>query len=201
MLAVYSPTPDGKTTEFYNCAVCHKTPDQTPQWAVRPPETDEKAPAAAKDDFRPTAVYFKDVPSNHATCFACHYQRIKPISTDCAGCHKLADKRLAPTNIVERSALKFNHEQVDREDPTKRVHAKDCMTCHLPIAGSSDLQMLKKASEPGVPFATCVSCHGDSGLKNISKELDERAKNKAYQCTYCHTSTIGRFAIPKSHRE
>ena len=201
VLAAYWQRPDEKTTEFYNCAVCHKTPSQTPQWIARLPETDEEVPAATKDAFRPTAMYFKDVPTNHASCFTCHYQRIQPTSTNCAGCHKLSDTRLTTSNVVERSSLKFNHEQVDKEDPTKKVHAKDCMTCHLTIARSSDVQMLKRSSEPEVPFATCVSCHGDGGLKNISKELEERAKNKAYQCSYCHTSTIGRFAIPKSHRE
>ncbi len=199
--AAYSPTPDDKTTEFYNCSVCHKAPSKTPQWAARIPVSDEKPMPAKKDDPKPTAVYFKDVPTDHASCFTCHYQRIKPISTDCSGCHKLSDLRSTPSNMVERSSLKFNHEQLDKEDPTKRVHAKDCMTCHLTIARSSDLQILKNTSKSDVPFATCVSCHGEGGLKNITKEIDARTKDKAYQCNYCHTSTIGRYSIPKSHRE
>ncbi len=198
VFASYAPTPDDKKVEFYNCAICHKTAANMPQWATRKPDTDDKPPAAEKDSFKPKADFFKDSPISHASCFTCHYQRIDPISTDCAGCHKLTDKRYTPSNIVERSSLKFSHEQLGiKSQVGERVHAKDCMTCHLVTAGSSDLQALKRKKEPEVPFSTCVSCHGD----DIKDQFEKREKDKAFQCSYCHVSAIGRYAKPDSHRE
>jgi len=173
--AGYSPA-QNKKPEFYNCSVCHH----------------QKPPAAAPDSFRPTADYFKDVPANHASCFTCHYQRIQPVSTNCGGCHKLADKPYFPSNVVERSSLKFSHEQLG-----KTAQVGDCMTCHIRTAGSSDLQALKKSREPEVPFSTCVSCHTD----DIKDQLEKREKDKKFQCTYCHVPAIGRYEKPESHHE
>ncbi len=196
VFASFSATQHNKKTEFYNCAVCHKTAKVTPKWDARNPTTDQKPPAAEKDNFKPTADYFKDVPINHASCFTCHYQRIRPISTDCNGCHVFAEKHYIPSHVVERYSLKFSHEQLGKNSQVgERVHAKDCMTCHLRTAGSSDLQALKNKKEPEVPFSTCASCH-ESDIKD---QFDKREKNKLFQCNYCHTSAIGRHEIPSSH--
>ena len=198
VLASYSIATDQKKIEFYNCAVCHKTEKDVPLWAARKPITDQKPPAAEKDNFKPSAEYFKDVPTNHASCFSCHYQRIQPISTNCAGCHNLADKRYTESSVVERFSLKFSHEQLGKKSQVgERVHAKDCMTCHLHTAGSFDLQALKNKAEPEVPFSTCVSCHND----DIKDQLEKRQQDKAFQCNYCHTSAIGRYNKPDSHHE
>jgi len=197
-LASYSSLPDKGSAEFYNCAVCHVTLNKVPRWAVRTPETTEKAPAAEKDNFKPSADYFKDVPKSHASCFSCHYQRIEPISTDCAGCHKLAPKGYSPSDLIERSSIKFSHEQLGKNVQVgEKVHAKDCMTCHLQTASSSDLQTFRIGKEPDVPFSTCVLCHGG----NIKEEFEKRAKNKTFQCNYCHTPALGRYAKPENHIE
>ncbi|MFN0280288.1 MAG: hypothetical protein ACKVRN_17055 [Pyrinomonadaceae bacterium] len=208
VLASFSPIPDDKKNEFYNCAVCHKTATVMPKFKVREPFTVDKSsetgstypfgkPTVA-DNFKPTADDFKTVPMNHASCFTCHYQRIKPISTDCNGCHIFADKRYKPSVVFERSSLKFGHEDVGKTVQVgERVHAKDCMVCHLQTAASSDLQILKNKKEPEVPFSTCSSCHADI----IKEEFGKREKDKAFQCNYCHTPVIGRYVKPESHRE
>jgi hypothetical protein len=201
VFAFYSNVPDGKNPDFYNCSVCHKTADSIPSFAVRTPVTDQIPPTAQKDTFVPgsecfkIAGCFKDVPQNHATCFACHYQRIKPISTDCAGCHKLVDKRSLEPFIVKRYSLKFNHEAVDKDG--KPAHALDCMKCHLRTAGSSDLQALKNRSEPEVPYSTCAGCHNG----NLKDDIEKQKNIKGFQCGYCHTTAIGRYPKPDSHGE
>jgi len=197
VLASFTAAAD-KKAEFYNCAVCHQTAKALPKFTVRKPDTVEKPLAAAPDNFKPTADYFKDAPFNHASCFSCHYQRIQPVSTNCGGCHKLAEKPYFPSDVVERTSLKFSHEQLGKKAQIgERVHAKDCMTCHIRIAGSSDLQALKNRKEPEVPFSTCVSCHSD----DIKEQFEKREKDKAFQCNYCHTSAIGRYQKPESHHE
>lgn len=198
VLASFPMTPDDKKNEFYNCSLCHKTATTAPKWTLRKPDIDEKPPAAQKDNFKPTADYFKDAPSNHATCFTCHYQNIKPFSFNCNGCHIHADKRYTPLDVVERSSLKFSHEQLGKKTQVgERVHAKDCMTCHVRTASSSDLQLLKNKKEPEVPFSTCVSCHAE----DLKDQFEKREKDAAFQCTYCHTPVIGRYKKPVSHRE
>jgi hypothetical protein len=189
---------DTKKPEFYNCSVCHQTAAKLPRYDVRLPVTDEKPPKANADAFLPKAQFFKDVPSGHADCFICHYQRTPPISTDCAGCHRLESKSPTVSNVVERSSLKFDHEQAGiKVQVGERVHAKDCITCHLRTSASSDLQMLKTKAEPEVPFSTCVSCHVD----DFKTELKKRDDNRAYQCAYCHTTALGRYKMPDSHHE
>lgn len=198
VLASFTPTDDDKRAEFYNCSVCHQTSTILPKFAARKPTGDQKPSVAAPDPFRPKADYFKDVPTNHATCFTCHYQRIQPVSTNCAGCHKLADKPYFEASVVERYSLKFSHEQLGKKSQVgERVHAKDCMTCHIRTAGSSDLQALQNMAQPEVPFSTCVSCHSD----DVKDQLEKREKDKKFQCNYCHTSSIGRYAKPESHHE
>lgn len=194
-LVSFAVTPDEKKPEFYNCSICHKTAEDLPKFAALTPVSAEKPAAPVPDSFKPAAEFFKDAPKNHATCFACHYQRIQPISSNCAGCHKLAEKPYLETTVIERYAMKFNHEAVDKDG--KRVHAKDCMVCHIQIAGSSDLQALKMKREPEVPYASCADCHSS----DLKKELDEQKKNPAYQCGYCHTSAVGRFPVPASHHD
>lgn len=191
-------TKDAKKPEFYNCSVCHQTAVKTPPFATRAPVTDEKPPKANADPFVPKAQFFKDVPTGHADCFICHYQRTPPISTDCAGCHKLEAKQPAVSNTVTRSSLKFDHEGLGvKVQIGERIHAKDCMTCHVRTAANNDLQTLKRKTEPEVPFSTCVSCHAD----DFKADLKKRDENSAYQCAYCHTTAIGRYKMPDSHHE
>jgi len=197
VMASLSVMLDDKKPEFYNCAICHETAKVAPQFAARKPVSTQKPPPAAADNFRPTADFFKDVPGNHASCFNCHYQRIQPISNNCAGCHKLAGKPYFESPVVERYSLKFSHEQVEKDKPEKKAHDQECVTCHVRTAGSFDLQTLKNKVEPEVPYFTCAECH----KTNLNKEVEERKNNKAYQCNYCHTSALGRYDKPDSHHE
>ncbi len=174
---------------FNNCAICHETSKAVPKYAPRIPASMQPLGEALADPFKPTAQFFKDTPSGHQTCFQCHYQGVKPVATDCAGCHKLTTPYM-DSPVVKRYSIKFDHNQ-------KEHSVRDCMTCHVRISQNGDLKTLVDAD---VPFVACAVCHDDK----ITDERESRnetltAKQPAFQCTYCHASAIGRFPIPKSH--
>jgi hypothetical protein len=179
-----------------SCAVCHKTRTELPKFSALTP-TDMKPLADAVPDtgtpnFPPIAGYFKDNPRSHASCFACHYQAAKPLAADCAGCH-VPTTPYARSSIVKRYSLKFDHQQKD--------HARtDCKSCHIGIAQNADLKTLMGAD---VPIIACTSCHTPHA-QDLADELGQREQSVAdkkppFQCTYCHTSAIGRFPPPPSH--
>ena len=175
--------------QFNNCALCHKTSGALPKLMARIPATEKPLADAAADTFAPKAAFFKDNPSGHATCFACHFQGAKPIGTNCAGCHSLTKPPAGSTGI-KRYSYKFDHQQ-------KEHAVRDCMTCHVRISQNADIRTMTDAD---VPFIACVGCHADK----ISDEAGKRAasiesKQPAFQCTYCHTSAVGRFPAPPSH--
>ena len=192
-----APLPDDKT-EFYNCAICHKPASQLPKFSARTIKDEKPLAEAAADTFtatsKPTAEFFKDMPDSHASCFTCHYQNVQPTSRNCAGCHTLTEpfKPYQQSNVVPRYSLKFDHNSTN--------HAKsDCTTCHVRIVQNSDVSKMKDAD---VPFQTCAKCHSD----DIDKEFKARddsvaAKQPAFQCAYCHTTAVGRYEIPASHRK
>jgi hypothetical protein len=186
---------DNKDIASYNCAVCHTTFDKPVKSSERDPLSDKKLSPPIPDPFAAKAAYFKSVPNSHAYCFTCHYQRTSPISTDCAGCHKLADKPYFERTDVPRFSIKFSHEEVKKDKPDEKVHNQDCVTCHTQTVRSSNLQELKSQKDPDVAYVTCANCHE----ADLSKETDERAKNPAFQCTYCHTKNLGRYKTPASH--
>jgi hypothetical protein len=194
VLAAYKPA-DEKEPASYNCAVCHATSKGAVKWTERDPITDKKISPAIKDDVKATADYFKAEPDSHAYCFTCHYQRTAPISTKCDGCHTLADKSYFDRTDVPRFSIKFSHEQGKKDKPEEKVHNQDCMTCHTQTVRSSNLKELKSQKEPDVAYVTCANCHES----DLSKEVDERAKDAAFQCTYCHTRNLGRYKTPASH--
>ena len=183
---------DDPPPQYNNCAICHQTLPRNAE--IRQPRGRRAAQALAEasaDSFVPGAAFFKSSPDSHASCFSCHYQGQKPVSTDCAGCHRPAAPYLA-SDVITRYSLKYDHE-------TPAYHAiKDCTTCHVRITQNSDLSTMKDAD---VPFMTCAACHD----KDLKKEMDKRtesiaAKQPVFQCAYCHVSEIGRFEIPASHR-
>ena len=183
--------------QFNNCAICHQTRTALPKFANRVPAAMQPLTDAAADSFLPTAAFFKDTPTGHASCFACHYQGVKPAAATCAGCHSLT-KPYSESAVIERYSLKFDHQQGKKDNPNDKVHQRDCMTCHVRIAQNADLKTLVDAD---VPFMACVTCHGD----DLTKELNRRAESvdrklPAFQCVYCHTPAVGRFPIPSSHR-
>jgi len=154
---------------------------------------------AGTENVETKATFFKTMPLGHQTCFTCHYAGIKPLSSDCAGCHQLT-KAYQPSEAIHRYSIKFDHSEKD--------HAgKDCMACHVRIAQNSDAAAMK---DPDVPILSCAPCHGSpfNGAKKgagnyfeaaISNEITERQKDKTMQCTYCHSTAVGRYPVPASH--
>jgi hypothetical protein len=167
-----------KTKHYNNCEICHG------------PRT---APAVAPstgwaDSFVPDAAAFKTVPTSHAACFNCHWKSQQPISGNCAGCHKLAEKISSPSDPPVRVSLKFRH--------AREQHVAECTTCHINITKSNTLRGLKA----DVPITSCTECHNKEGLRlDVSKELEALDKNRDFVCIYCHTSDIGRRDAPASH--
>lgn len=205
--ASWSPPVDDPP-KFNNCAICHETPDKLPKFEARKftdPPLSDLVPDIFKAGSEVTPAFFKDSPNNHASCFSCHYTGIKPVASDCKGCHALTKPYFEANVLIKRFSVKFNHNEtqvketeVDKDGVKQIVkevsypHGKDCMTCHIRIAQNGDIAKMKDAD---VPYVACASCHAE----HITPELDARFKDKAFQCTYCHTSAVGRFPVPPSH--
>ena len=182
---------------FNNCAICHESATALPKFAARVPKGQPLA-ATTQDNFVPKPQFFKSMPGGHAKCFECHYQGVKPIASNCAGCHQLTAPYSASAT-VKRYSLKFDHAEVNEKGDL--VHTKDCMTCHVRISGNSDLKTLTDAD---VPVMACTSCHNHAA--DMKTELDKRAdsvdkKQVVFTCAYCHTSAVGAFAVPASHEK
>ncbi len=183
---------------FNNCAICHDSTKALPKFAARVPTEHKALVAPDAENFTPVAAFFKSMPSGHASCFQCHYQGVKPAAVNCAGCHQLTSPYMA-SPVVKRYSLKFSHDAVNEKGD--KVHTRDCMTCHVRIAGNGDLKTLKDAD---VPIMTCTACHNHAG--DLKKELDSRAdsidkKTPIFQCTYCHTTNVGAYPVPASHEK
>ena len=184
--------------KFNNCSICHQTATGLPKFAPRTPAGQQPLAVAAADNFSPKAQFFKTMPAGHASCFECHYQGVKPVASNCAGCHRLTTP-FTPAGTVKRYSLKFDHAEVNEKGDL--AHTRDCMTCHVRISGNSDLKTLTDAD---VPIMTCTSCHNHAA--DLKTELDKRAdsvekKQPAFACVYCHTSPVGSFAVPPSHEK
>lgn len=195
--AGFTRNPDDKTPQFNNCAICHETSTKLPKFETLPPKDKSLSPLAeaATDVFTPTTAFFKDMPTGHASCFACHYTGVKPTANNCAGCHALT-RAYSDTDLRGRFSLKFDH--MDRNERGDLVHTKDCMTCHVRISQNDDISKLK---DPDVPVLACIACHGDKLTEEVGKrEASLAAKQPAFQCSYCHSTAIGRYAIPPSHK-
>ncbi|MFL6374008.1 MAG: hypothetical protein ACJ73D_05005 [Pyrinomonadaceae bacterium] len=193
-------TPDEKHAAFNSCSVCHSGSDKLPKIDIPPIKDELKADApAAADKVDIKAAYFKTLPQGHQTCFTCHFSGIKPVASDCAGCHSLT-KPYQNADTLHRYSIKFDH--------TEKDHAgKDCMACHVRIAQNSNAAAMK---DPDVPILACAACHGTpfNGAKKgaanyfeaaIANEMTERQKDKSMQCTYCHSTAVGRYPVPASH--
>ena len=198
------------TPQFNNCAICHSTPEKLPKYGPRTPNGKLRVVGDLTTDiFDPgkevTAKLFKDSPSNHASCFSCHYQGVQPVASNCAGCHNLT-KPYSEPYVTQRYSLRFDHSSDGHS-------GRDCATCHVRITQNADIRKMKDAD---VPIITCGgACHGGSPndlprsnakylLSAIQNEIAARedsitAKQQIFQCSFCHTSSIGRFEIPKSH--
>ncbi len=194
-----SYSPDEKKPTVNSCSVCHTSFDAKDKvaFAARAPHAGLKATGNAEPDTyskddkgveitRPNSTFFKDSPDSHASCFTCHYQNVYPTRTDCAGCHAMTQS-YARTDEIRRYSLKFDHQQPEAHS------TGDCNNCHIRITRTSDL---KKMNGADVPLMGCVRCHATQ----IKDELDKRAAQPTFQCSYCHTTAIGRFDVPASHK-
>jgi hypothetical protein len=199
-----------------SCSICHET-YKTPSAAAAPPvPADAKAGAGAAFPTLPPGL-LKTTPTGHASCFNCHWQEggEKPVSTDCAGCHKLlpkgtvrpllkgkdADPQFAARagftdpfivrKILRRDTVIFAHDE-------ERHREIDCATCHtrIPALSTLDEMTLK------VPILSCgagSSCHiGAKPKKILNEEVDKKLADPNFQCAKCHFN-YGREKPPKSH--
>jgi hypothetical protein len=168
---------DGNTKHYNNCEICH------------PSRSTASAPATGwPDAFVPDAAMFKAVPASHASCFNCHWKAQQPISENCAGCHKFAEKPYVWIDSPKRISLKFRH--------AREQHVAECSTCHINITKAATLRGLK----PDVPITSCTECHNKDGLRlDVSNELAAIDKDRGFTCVYCHTSDVGRRDPPSSH--
>jgi len=134
---------------------------------------------------------FKAAPSDHGSCFNCHWKSQEPVAANCNGCHKLAS---APYVLAgpARISAKFVHDGGGE----KKVHVEECTTCHINITKSTSLRGLK----PDVPITACTECHNKDGLRqDLGKELIAIDKNRSFTCVYCHAEKVGSLDPPASH--
>jgi hypothetical protein len=97
----------------------------------------------------------------------------------------------APSS-VKRISMRFRHEGGGE----KKIHLAECTACHINITKSATLRGLK----PDVPITGCTECHNKDGQRqDLNKELGAIDKDKAFVCSYCHTSDIGKLDVPPSH--
>ena len=166
---------------YNNCTLCHAQ-----ALALSTP------PAGGwLDAYAPPAATFKAAPSDHSSCFSCHWKSQEPVAANCNGCHKLAEPYTAAA-MPARISLKFMHEGGGE----RKQHVAECTTCHINITKSATLRGLK----PDVPIVSCTECHNREGLRqDLNKELAALDKNRAFTCVYCHTSNVGTLDAPASH--
>lgn len=166
---------------YNNCTICHAQPSV----AAKPP------PGGWLDSYAPPLATFKASPSDHSSCFTCHWKSQEPVATNCNGCHKLATPYV-PLTVPTRISLKFIHDG----GGDKKEHVAECTTCHINITKSATSRGLK----PDVPITACTGCHNKDGLRqDLNLELTALDKNRSFTCVYCHTSNVGKLDAPASH--
>lgn len=139
----------------------------------------------------PLTATFKAAPSDHASCFNCHWKSQPPVASNCNGCHKLTTPHTAKTEPT-RISLKFIHEGGGE----KANHVLECTACHINITKAASLRGLK----PDVPVTACTECHNKDGLRqDVSKELAAIDKDRTFVCVYCHAPNVGSLDPPASH--
>ena len=150
--------------DYNNCTICHATRTAT----------------------------FKAVPSDHASCFNCHWKSQEPVAANCNGCHKRAATPYTFAASPRRISAKFIHDGGGE----KKDHVAECTTCHIHITKDTSVRGLK----PDVPITSCTGCHNKVGLReDLNKELAALDKDRAFTCTYCHAPTTGAQDPPASH--
>ncbi len=208
----------GAQKKIDSCSICHQTyqpeNDSAERYVVKPPLD------LPKDSFWLKKGTFKTTPQGHASCFNCHWQDggEKPLSSDCAGCHKLlpsiqtsaqipthtdADAALAarmnlndPAMLaawLRRHAATFRHEETKHE-------SVGCTSCHINISSINRLD----AQTLHVPLLTCggggTGCHIKATIpkKILNLEVEKRRDDSSFRCAKCHIN-YGTEAIPQTH--
>lgn len=134
---------------------------------------------------------FKAVPTDHSSCFNCHWKSQEPVAANCNGCHKLATPFTRVTDPA-RISSKFIHDGGGE----RKQHVAECTTCHINITKAASLRGLK----PDVPITACTECHNKDGLRqDLNKELLALDKNRNFTCVYCHDASVGVKDPPASH--
>jgi hypothetical protein len=180
--AFFGTTPDDKKPDYNNCSLCHEPNNSREAISLIPARPGDPSPNR----------YFKAVPHSHDACFACHWKGQKPVSDDCAGCHKPA-ATFTGVNPLPRKSAMFSHEG------GKENHVQECTTCHINITRARTLRGLT----PDVPVTTCATCHKDNKkitypkITSIEDELTQFKKTG--NCAYCHTEDFGKKKPPASH--
>jgi predicted CXXCH cytochrome family protein len=137
-------------------------------------------------------VTFKTAPTDHSSCFDCHWKSQAPAADDCNGCHKPATTPYVTTELPSRISSKFMHEGGGE----RKQHVAECTSCHINITKAASLRGLK----PDVPITACTECHNKAGSReDLNKELAAIDKNRAFVCIYCHAENIGSRDAPASH--
>ena len=168
--------------KYNNCTICHEARG----------EVATAAAAQWPDGFTPDALTFKSVPTNHSSCFNCHWKAQRPTNQQCDGCHKLDTSSITRDQLPNRISLKFKHDGGGE----RKNHVAECTTCHINITKSATVRGLK----PDVPITSCTECHNKDGLRlDVSRELAQIDKNREFVCVYCHTSNVGRQDPPPGH--
>ncbi len=207
-----------------SCSICHET---------YLPQGDSEEPYVVKkpDDLPGGAFWlkkgtFKTTPTGHASCFNCHWQAggEKPLSTDCAGCHKLLPEGktgvFVPRDHVDidvktamqmgitdqtiiskwlrRDAATFNHGH-SKHEPL------GCTACHINITAINTLDQATLK----VPILTCggggTGCHIKPAPREkiLNYEVKKKTGDATFQCSKCHVNfgNVPIEQIPKSHMD
>ena len=135
---------------------------------------------------------FKAVPTDHSSCFDCHWKSQPPAAEDCNGCHKLAAGPYVTAELPSRISSKFMHDGGGE----RKQHVDECTKCHINITKAASLRGLK----PDVPITACTECHNKAGVReDLNKELAAIDKNRAFVCVYCHGENVGSRDAAASH--
>ena len=203
--------PQGEKRPVDSCSICHESYHPPAKAEAKP-----TPPPAAGALVLATDGVFKTTPTGHESCFNCHWQEggERPLSSDCAGCHKLlpqgkaqptprgkdADAQTAAKAgitdpLIIRKLLRRDTATFQHDDDHHRV--RGCTACHIDITGISllDERTIK------VPVLTCggSGCHINPKPKRVlNDEVGKREADPTFKCTKCHIN-YGDDPVPKSH--
>ena len=134
----------------------------------------------------PATTTVKASPTNHGSCFNCHWKAQPPVATDFKGCHKLS----APYDAIP-------HQHGFPQSSYTKAAARSRTTFGVHSVSHQHHQSKKEPAtlrglRPDVPITACTECHNKDGLRqDVSKELAAIDKNRAFVCAYCHDSKVG----------